>query len=202
MKLFERIRYISTTQGIPLYRIAEYLGESPSKFNQWLNEKSQKNIWEHLPKIIELFPNIRREWLYMGDEPMLKDGSTSSEPSHIAAAPEQRLATEDQMIQLERENAQLRELLEAKNELLASKDKIIALHEENKRLAESMSVWCWRHRLASSRLFRTGGTCGFSGSMPASRLSFQLRRMCGGMSFSLMGLLAMNCFHASWTADW
>ncbi|WP_306539008.1 hypothetical protein [Bilophila wadsworthia] len=140
MKLFERIRYISTTQGIPLYRIAEYLGESPSKFNQWLNEKSQKNIWEHLPKIIELFPNIRREWLYMGDEPMLKDGSTSSEPSHIAAAPEQRLATEDQMIQLERENAQLRELLEAKNELLASKDKIIALHEENKRLAESVSA--------------------------------------------------------------
>ena len=69
-------------------------------------------------------------------------------------------------------------------------------------LAESMSVWCWRHRLASSRLFRTGGTCGFSGSMPASRLSFQLRRMCGGMSFSLMGLLAMNCFPASWTADW
>ena len=140
MKLFERIRYISTTQGIPLYRIAEYLGESPSKFNQWLNEKSQKNIWEHLPKIIELFPNIRREWLYMGDEPMLKDGSTSSEPSHIAAAPEQRLATEDQMIQLERENAQLRELLEAKNELLASKDKIIALHEEIKRLAESVSA--------------------------------------------------------------
>ena len=140
MKLFERIRYISTTQGIPLYRIAEYLGESPSKFNQWLNEKSQKNIWEHLPKIIELFPNIRREWLYMGDEPMLKDGSTSSEPSHIAATPEQRLATEDQMIQLERENAQLRELLEAKNELLASKDKIIALHEENKRLVESVSA--------------------------------------------------------------
>ena len=74
----------------------------------------------------------------MGDEPMLKDGSTSSEPSHIAATPEQRLATEDQMIQLERENAQLRELLEAKNELLASKDKIIALHEENKRLVESV----------------------------------------------------------------
>ena len=140
MKLFERIRHISTTQGIPLYKIAEYLGESPSKFNQWLNEKSQKNIWEHLPKVIELFPNIRREWLYMGDEPMLKDGSASSESSHIAAAPEQRLATEGQMIQLERENAQLRELLEAKNEIITSKDKIIALHEENKRLAESVSA--------------------------------------------------------------
>ena len=52
------------------------------------------------------------------------------------------------MLQLECKNEELTEklfaakdeLLEAKNELLASKDKIIALHEENKRLAESMSA--------------------------------------------------------------
>lgn len=50
--------------------------------------------------------------------------------------------------ELQRENIELtkqllaskNELLEAKNELIASKDKLIALHEENKRLAESVSA--------------------------------------------------------------
>ena len=43
--------------------------------------------------------------------------------------------------ELKRENTQLtKKLLAAKDELLAAKDKIIALHEENKRLAESVSA--------------------------------------------------------------
>lgn len=43
--------------------------------------------------------------------------------------------------ELKRENTELtKKLLAAKDELLAAKDKIIALHEENKRLAESVSA--------------------------------------------------------------
>ena len=45
------------------------------------------------------------------------------------------------MEELKRENTELtKKLLAAKDELLAAKDKIIALHEENKRLAESVSA--------------------------------------------------------------
>lgn len=43
--------------------------------------------------------------------------------------------------ELKRENTELtKKLLAAKDELLAAKDKIITLHEENKRLAESVSA--------------------------------------------------------------
>lgn len=43
--------------------------------------------------------------------------------------------------ELKRENTELtKKLLAVKDELLAAKDKIIALHEENKRLAESVSA--------------------------------------------------------------
>ena len=62
------------------------------------------------------------------------------QPYLPASASESESLTDKRTEALERENAQLRELLEAKNELLASKDKIIALHEENKRLAESVSA--------------------------------------------------------------
>lgn len=64
MELFERIRYLSTHEGISLAKIAEHLNVSPTRFHQWLNAKSQKNIWEHLNKIYELFPGVSKYWLF------------------------------------------------------------------------------------------------------------------------------------------
>lgn len=67
MELFERIRYISSNQRIPLAKFAEFIGVSPQAFNKWLNAKSQKNLWEHLPKILELLPEVNRHWLFFGE---------------------------------------------------------------------------------------------------------------------------------------
>lgn len=70
MELFERIIKAYEAQKMTQAKIAEAVGASPSKFNQWLNVKSQKNLWEHLPVILKLFPNVRREWLWWGEGEM------------------------------------------------------------------------------------------------------------------------------------
>lgn len=67
MELFERIRYLSIKKNLPLAQLAEAFGVSPSRFNQWLNSKSQRNLWEHLPKLLALLPDLSREWLYFGE---------------------------------------------------------------------------------------------------------------------------------------
>lgn len=39
-------------------------------FQGYLNEKRQDNLWPILPKILELFPRLSRQWLYFGEGPM------------------------------------------------------------------------------------------------------------------------------------
>lgn len=69
MELYERIRYLAKKKGISLAGLAKELGIPQQTFHQWLKPGSQKNIWEHLPKIIELFPDVRAAWLYIGELP-------------------------------------------------------------------------------------------------------------------------------------
>ncbi len=103
MELFERVRYLSQTQKIPLAKIAEYLGYSQQNFNKWFDHKTQRRLWEHLPKILELFPDVRPEWLYIGQEPAFKDGRQAED-----------LPTKDDMLALKAENERLKaELAEA-----------------------------------------------------------------------------------------
>lgn len=75
MQLYERIRLLAQDRGVSQAKLAEIVGVYPQKFSQWLNEKSQKNLWEHLPKILDAFPDIRPEWLYYDDGPMLRDAA-------------------------------------------------------------------------------------------------------------------------------
>lgn len=103
MELFERIRYLAKNKGFPLSKMAEYLGQSQQNFNKWLNKKAQRRLWEYLPKILELFPDVRPEWLYMGYEPAFFDGTQA-----------QVVPTKDEVEELKRENERLKnELAEA-----------------------------------------------------------------------------------------
>lgn len=78
MQLFERVRYICEIMDISQSKIARHLGVSQSSLNQWLKPGSQKNFFEHLPKILELFPDVRPQWLYMGEEPVFRDGTCAA----------------------------------------------------------------------------------------------------------------------------
>lgn len=103
MELFERIRYLSRIKKISLAKIAAHIGESPQNFNQWFKPKSQRRLWEHLPKILELFPDVRREWLYFGQEPAFTDGKQAED-----------LPTKEEVQALKEEIERLKtELLEA-----------------------------------------------------------------------------------------
>ena len=42
MQLFERIRFFSKSQKIPLARLAEHIGVSPQTFNTWFAEKAKE----------------------------------------------------------------------------------------------------------------------------------------------------------------
>lgn len=103
MELFERVRYLCEIKDVSQAKLGKSLGLSQSAFNRWLKKDTEHNIWNHLPKILELFPDVRPEWLYMGQEPVFKDG-----------AQERAAPTPDEMAELQAENARLRaELAEA-----------------------------------------------------------------------------------------
>lgn len=90
MQLYERIRVLVQDRGVSQAKLAEIIGVYPQKFSQWLNEKSQKNLWEHLPKILDTFPDIRPEWLYYDDGPMLRD-TTAPQAEQSSLGLEQQL---------------------------------------------------------------------------------------------------------------
>ena len=72
MQLFERVRYLKKFSG-SLDLLAKSIGLTPQKLSAYSNEKSQKNLYAYLPIILKKYPKIRREWLYFGEKPILKD---------------------------------------------------------------------------------------------------------------------------------
>ena len=93
MKLFERIRKISKHSFGSDKALAEALDIPQSTFSAWLNVKRQDNLWPHLEKISALRPDLRREWLYFGEEPMLKtDADNATEAPALTACPDDALA--------------------------------------------------------------------------------------------------------------
>lgn len=69
----ERLKHVADTKCGSETKLAEYLGIPQKKLNYYRN-KSPDNLWPLLPKILELFPDIRRDWLYFGEGEMLQGG--------------------------------------------------------------------------------------------------------------------------------
>lgn len=86
MELYERIRYLSEKKGISFAKLAKEIGIPQQTFHQWLKPGSQRNIWEHLPKIGEIFSDVRPAWLYMGELPVFKDDVPENSADRSGAA--------------------------------------------------------------------------------------------------------------------
>lgn len=69
----ERLKHVADTKCGSETKLAEYLGIPQKKLNYYRN-KSPDNLWPLLPKILELFPDVRRDWLYFGEGEMLQGG--------------------------------------------------------------------------------------------------------------------------------
>lgn len=85
MELFERVKEIATMQG-SVSKLASSLNLPQTTFNAYLNEKRQDNLWPILPRILEIYPQISREWLYFNEGSMIEENYTSPAPQLDIAA--------------------------------------------------------------------------------------------------------------------
>lgn len=69
MELFERVKQLIKIIGIKDKDLAEELGLKQSTFAGYLNSRRQHNLWPLLPRILEAYPEISRQWLYFGEGP-------------------------------------------------------------------------------------------------------------------------------------
>lgn len=144
MYLFERIKEIAEKIAPSQTALGKELGLPQSKFNQYLNTVSEKNLWQYLPRIIEIYPQISREWLYFGEGDMLRAQghglqAVATPLKTVAHSPIQETEKDVRIRGLEQE-------VLLHKELLAAKDKIIALYEEKaeNRLSTDEDVFSTR----------------------------------------------------------
>lgn len=78
MKLFQRVRTLAKTKAGSAKKLGELLGKSQPVFQGYLNETRQNNLWPLLPQILELYPDVSRDWLYFGEGEMLSASPTAA----------------------------------------------------------------------------------------------------------------------------
>ncbi len=87
MKLYQRVRTIAKEVAGSETKLAPLIGVHQRTFNGYLKESREHNLWPLLPKILEVFPQVSREWLYFDEGEMLGGGGPQKPPTpHIDAA--------------------------------------------------------------------------------------------------------------------
>lgn len=71
MQLFERVKNLAKTKEKSVSAFSDKLGIAQTTFNGYLKESRQSNLWDLLPKILEIYPDVCRDWLYFGEGEML-----------------------------------------------------------------------------------------------------------------------------------
>jgi len=71
MQLYQRVKKVALELAGSETKLAERLSIPQRKFNGYLNPTSEKNLWQHLDKVLEIFPQVSRDWLWHGQGDML-----------------------------------------------------------------------------------------------------------------------------------
>ena len=106
MELFERVRLISTDVARSQTDLAKKLGLTQPTFNGYLNEKRQDNLWPLLPRILELYPQLNRDWLYFSEGEMY-GGHRERSPAQVKEMSKRLAALEQELAEERRLNRQL-----------------------------------------------------------------------------------------------
>lgn len=144
MHLFERVKLIAKHFAGSDKALATQLGLKQPTFFGYLNEKRQDTLYPLLPKILELYPHVRRDWLYFGEGEMTGEtGPRVAVPPMTTAVPPARAAMGAADGQTEsdelHEVADLRQKLMAAHELNARlTDEVLRLNEERRKLTERL----------------------------------------------------------------
>lgn len=83
MLLFQRVKILAQEKAGSVSALGKQLGKSQQVFNGYLNESRQNNLWPLLPQILELYPDVSRDWLFFGEGEMLA-GSDSPKRQELA----------------------------------------------------------------------------------------------------------------------
>lgn len=81
MELFERVRKVASDIAGSQSNLATLFGLSQSTFQGYLKMERQNNLWPLLPKILDKYPDLSRDWLYFGDGPMLRSEIKPARPA-------------------------------------------------------------------------------------------------------------------------
>ena len=105
MQLFQRVRILAKNKAGSVKALAEKLGKGQSRFNAYLNEQRQNNLWPLLPSILELYPDVSRDWLYFGEGEMIASSPTAAQVDELKEkADSQQAEIERLRAELERVN--------------------------------------------------------------------------------------------------
>jgi len=74
MELYERVDEIIRAMGRSRAHLAKRLDIKQTTFNHWFSRSRQHNLWPVLLKILELHPQLSRDWLFFGEGEMRKSG--------------------------------------------------------------------------------------------------------------------------------
>jgi hypothetical protein len=116
MQLFQRVKQVAQAIAGSETKLAEKISLPQRKFNGYLNPISEKNLWQYLHLILEVYPDVRREWLYFGEGEMLREQEQLGENvdasalrqrivdlGKIVAAQEKTIAAQEEMIRVYKE---------------------------------------------------------------------------------------------------
>lgn len=82
MLLFQRVKEVASVLAGSQTILGERLGfSSPRTFQAYLTEARQDNLWPLLPKILEIFPELNRDWLYFGEGAMFTRNNVPEAPT-------------------------------------------------------------------------------------------------------------------------
>ena len=111
MELFQRVKILAKAKEGSVKGLAARLNKGQSLFNAYLNEKRQHNLWPLLPQILELYPDVSRDWLYFGEGEMLSASPTAARVDELEAELDAANAKlEAQQVENERLRAELDDL--------------------------------------------------------------------------------------------
>lgn len=106
MQLFERVKMLAKAKEKSANALAKKLNIAQTTFNGYLKESRQNNLWEILPKILELYPDVSRDWLYFGEGEMLL-GEERAKPETIQELKNKIQELEQELSETNKINRQL-----------------------------------------------------------------------------------------------
>ena len=133
MELFERVSNLAEKKAGSRTKLAKILNIGQVTFNGYFKVERQNNLWPILFKILKIYPEISRDWLFFGEGEMIKSNqpAESTDSRTIEKLKSEIVALKDELLESQRrEISLLMELKKGVPNISAVQD---ALGEESEK---------------------------------------------------------------------